>query len=803
MANMRKSTNKLIAVVTSMMMLATTFIGSMNEIYAGTPQGSSEATAIHAPGDPKAKQTYSGQAYIDRDGDLSDLDTAKGDEPKENVKIYLQWMNGKGVISPIYYTLSGADGKFCFDLSKPVKNALGEEYPFKLAGDDKFVVRTWVENPDPDKYTIARSGDAFPGTFHSRLKRVSESWDFTAGINRIVNSKVVLEERPNIEGWLAKPEAEWQKPTPEDGQWPNQKELYGTFRGSMWFDNTAMGGTLENQYYQEKGDVAATGKKVVASYVNDEVARQFDKWKADNKNYTRQAFKEAQKKIVNDYEQANGKGSAIAETVVANVDDKGEYYIPFKGLYGRDRNKKGSGKVTDAQYGKLVEDADVNHDKLLTWNGTLGQVLRHINSDYMYAYPIIENHQREIWMASFQDNMFQEIEKPALELEGANISNNKFTLISPRPIHNDLVYDTQENLAYAGVKVDNETTGLNPNKEFQIQWFKDGEKYGEPITLKSDDNGKLPSAPITVPNDLKRNTIFTSLVYPAGVDTNDMATAMCGDSFLAIVPDDFTYEEVKVAGGKEAKTSSPTGDSRATDTVVEKNKIPANSTFELNPGYTIPTGYDISVDKNTGVVTVKAPADAADTTLEVPILMNVALTKADGTPALDSDGKQVFVKQVLKAKFKVEKGAGTVDNEPPSAPNVKAEADGSVVVTPPSEPDTKKVEVKYTPEGATDPITVVAEKGNDGKWKLPQGTDLTINEDTGVITVPADKVKDGSTVSAKATDESGNVSKEGSAKAKGKVLAAPNKPNKTEVGNPNKLTDDEKREGKTSNRRCQ
>ena len=114
------------------------------------------------------------------------------------------------------------------------------------------------------------------------------------------------------------------------------------------------------------------------------------------------------------------------------------------------------------------------------------------------------------------------------------------------------------------------------------------------------------------------------------------------------------------------------------------------------------------------------------------------------------------------------------------------------MVTPPSEPDTKKVEVKYIPEGATDPITVVAKKGNDGKWKLPQGTDLTINEDTGVITIPADKVKDGSTVSAKATDESGNVSKEGSAKAKGKVLAAPNKPNKTEVGNPNKLTDDEK-----------
>lgn len=235
-----------------------------------------DAISVTCDGNRPPKQSYSGEAYIDRAPGLQDVNDPD-DTPYEGATIYLQWMNGKGFISPYYKTTSDANGKFCFDLSKPVTDALGNSYEFKLAGDADFLVRTWLENPDPDNLVMARFGDAFPGTFHDRVTRINESWDFTVGINRIVNGKAAFQEKPNKDGWLAKPEADWVE-VPGGEKWVSQGN-YGTLRGTRWNDSTANGGTLANQYYKEKGDVWATGTKVVASYVNDEVANLFDQWK--------------------------------------------------------------------------------------------------------------------------------------------------------------------------------------------------------------------------------------------------------------------------------------------------------------------------------------------------------------------------------------------------------------------------------------------------------------------------------------------------------------------------------------------
>ena len=72
---------------------------------------------------------------------------------------HLQYVTGKGFVSPVYKTTSAADGTFVFDLSKPVTNRLGATGEFQLAGDPKLSIRTWAENPDPTKYTIIKSGD--------------------------------------------------------------------------------------------------------------------------------------------------------------------------------------------------------------------------------------------------------------------------------------------------------------------------------------------------------------------------------------------------------------------------------------------------------------------------------------------------------------------------------------------------------------------------------------------------------------------------------------------------------------------
>ncbi|MFP1720271.1 hypothetical protein ACLD5P_00485, partial [Gardnerella leopoldii] len=90
----------------------------------------------------------------------------------------------------------------------------------------------------------------------------------------------------------------------------------------------------------------------------------------------------------------------------------------------------------------------------------------------------------------------------------------------------------------------------------------------------------------------------------------------------------------------------------------------------------------------------------------------------------------------------------------PAAPTVTPQNDGSVDVTPAA--GTDSLEITYTPEGETNPKTITVKKGNDGKWKgdnTPEG--VTVDEGTGKVTIPANKVKDGSEVTAK--DKKGNT----------------------------------------------
>ena len=102
---------------------------------------------------------------------------------------------------------------------------------------------------------------------------------------------------------------------------------------------------------------------------------------------------------------------------------------------------------------------------------------------------------------------------------------------------------------------------------------------------------------------------------------------------------------------------------------------------------------------------------------------------------------------------------GDIDNSSPSSvadkPSITPnEADGSVTVTPGA--NNVKVDVTFKDEDGNDK-TVVAEKGEDGKWKLtdPDNTGATIDPDTGVITIPQDSVKDGEPVNATGTDDKG------------------------------------------------
>nr|PMC51477.1 peptidase [Gardnerella vaginalis] len=128
-------------------------------------------------------------------------------------------------------------------------------------------------------------------------------------------------------------------------------------------------------------------------------------------------------------------------------------------------------------------------------------------------------------------------------------------------------------------------------------------------------------------------------------------------------------------------------------------------------------------------------------------------------------------------------------------PKIDTPAEGGASVTPDlTDTRVNKVVVTYTPEGSetTATITVVA-KGDKHEWKIdgdaPDG--VTVNPQTGVVTIPANKIKSGSTITAQSEDSSDKTGKSKSevvtAKVAEKEKPAP-EPTPTPAGEPTILT---------------
>ena len=101
------------------------------------------------------------------------------------------------------------------------------------------------------------------------------------------------------------------------------------------------------------------------------------------------------------------------------------------------------------------------------------------------------------------------------------------------------------------------------------------------------------------------------------------------------------------------------------------------------------------------------------------------------------------------------------DTTAPSAPKLNPNADGTMdVVLPEDAKPGDKVVVTVTPDGATEPNVVTLTKKDDGTWESGNEDVIpsTTANDKNTATIPEDQVKDGSPVTAVATDDAGNSS---------------------------------------------
>ena len=518
------------------------------------------------------------------------------------------------------------------------------------------------------------AGDMQSGRYTDHIERVQESWNFTAGPSgsRITNGRFVLEEKPNHVGWLAKPEKDWTRaldgetgePT-VDGQYPDYG-AYGTIKSiaapnqsMVWWETGEDAGSLPGYYkYQPKqGDRAAGGVEVVASYLNDEVARQIDAWKDANKGYTAEQERANQERIIKAYQAEHGEGSHIAETVVVPSKDDGTIYLPFKGTYGVSRTQENqtaqtSNKLAVGDFGKVAEtfETETGASRYGAFSG--GAVnsakRRHINTDYMYIYPRIEG--RDVKNSAFPMNMFQNYGDQGTVLAGANMNGLQFPLMTAQPIFDIPEYNSYDNKGRAGSKVTTKTAGLIPNADYAIRWFATGpDGKQEELTdamckFKSDDKGVIPSCDFQAPEDLKKTTVYTAAVVsvdPTSGEPNDRWEI--ADSFTAVVPEQLPL------GSKY--------DAYSTDDVAPLFKdLPDNMKEGTAPKYSadkLPEG--LKIDETTGKITgtpTAAGITEVTVTREVEVMVEkpVGVTDEDGNPVYENPDEKDPTKLVQKTK---------------------------------------------------------------------------------------------------------------------------------------------------------
>ncbi|MCQ4608244.1 Rib/alpha-like domain-containing protein [Corynebacterium pseudogenitalium] len=587
---------------------------------------------------------YHGWAYINKDGRADDL--SSNNEPLKGNVIYLQYVTHKGEVSPTFYTTTDSEGRFSFDLSEKVTNEV-DAPPFWLAAGG-VRVRVWGENPDPEKYSVVMAGDAQSGRYTTATGRIQESWNITAGPagSRVSNGRFVLEEKPNHVGWLAKPEKDWTRaldgqtgePT-ADGQFPDYgafgsiKSLAHPNESMVWWETGESAGTLPGYYkYQpSQGDRAAGGIEIVASYLNDEVARQIDAWKEKNPGYTVEHERANQERIIKAYQEEHGEGSHIAETVVVPSKDDGTIYLPFKGTYGLWRDDIAN--VTEEEFGTVAPTFETDYgSRYGAFTALASGKRRHVNYDYMYIYPNIEG--RDVKNSAFPVNMFMNYRDQGAIALGANMNGLQFPLMTAQPIFDIPEYNSYDNKGRPGSKVTTKTSGLLPNTEYAIRWYAtapDGtqtEIKDAMCKIKSDDKGALESCDFQAPEDLKETTVYTAAlvsVDPASGEPSDRWEI--ADSFTAVVPEPLPLGSVG--------TDFPDNDV----TPLFKD-LPDNMKEGAEPSYSandLPAGLEI--DPKTGKITGKPTTPG---TTEVIVTREVEVMVEQEVPVLDDDGNPVY-----------------------------------------------------------------------------------------------------------------------------------------------------------------
>lgn len=331
-------------------------------------------------------------------------------------------------------------------------------------------------------------------------------------------------------------------------------------------------------------------------------------------------------------------------------------------------------------------------------------------------------------------------------------------------------------------KKDGNTTGKEPNAEdaiankgnfpdgTQFKWKEDadGKKGGKPDTSHV---GNQPSVvTITVPGMTPVDVPVNVLVVPnpegktVSVPVNAKPKPEDSISNKDDLPQGTTFDWKKDAAPNTDKPGTTKG------TVLVKipgvnNPVEVQVTLNVTDKPFINDGNAENTPTKPDKTTITGKTQPGNT---VTVKDNGGNTVGTGTANEDGNFTIEIDKKDPGTTLKLVPSKGNEEGTPvevtvtakPQKPTITVPTDnqkndGNVTVTPPTGDTTVvKIEINAKPNsinGPEQPVrTIIAKKDNDGKWKIdgdaPEG--VTVDPKTGVVTIPAANVKDGSKITA-------------------------------------------------------
>ncbi len=417
---------------------------------------------------------------------------------------------------------------------------------------------------------------------------------------------------------------------------------------------------------------------------------------------------------------------------------------------GTDRNPDAASRVKD-MYG-------------ITTGGLIYNLGRGVIEDKMN----VKKGQRTI--ITFKTKILEgdELDQSIMSDWGNKDKNNPMLADIKKRLANDpfLAYGGYTDLGYVRYRAgQNAIIGTLPLKPEEADKY-DLKPKSKPQTTKV---GVIPDAfhSIANPDELPKGTTYRWFKDP------DVSKATAPDAPVygkveVIIPERGTFivdAPVHVLEDKEKTPDAPSATAKEDGSVtakpqdstkVDKIKVSytdedgSKKTAEGNKGkngtWTVANNPDVQIDANTGEITI--PADKVKDNTEVTAVTTNG-NSDESTPA--------------KATAKAPK---------PEAPIVTAPNTGVVTAKPKDPAKADKITVTYKDEDGTK-VTVVGNKGNDGAWTVENNPGVTIDSNTGEITIPADKVKDNTEVTAITKNGNSDDSEPGKAVAR---VPKPEKP---------------------------